>query len=92
MDVPRFDFDFSFLDLSRLAQQCIESAEVENLFYSSLCRTFDYTLTDGFGCCIGYSARNEFISFIVEFRDQTLKITNVWLSHESEIITRYYKR
>jgi hypothetical protein len=92
MEVPRFEFDFSFLDLSELADICISSQEVQDLFYSPLVRTFDYTRTDGFGYCIGYSAKNKFVSFIFEFNDQMLRITNVWLSDEPEIRTRYYKR
>lgn len=82
MDIPRFHFDYSFLNLDELRNQCITTDEIETVFYSNLNRIFDYNRTDGFGHCIGYSLKNKFISFIFELREDIIRITTVWLSYE----------
>ncbi len=57
MDISHFRFDYSFLDFDELRSQCITTDEIESVFYSTLNRIFDYTRTDGFGHCIGYTLK-----------------------------------
>ena len=93
MDVPRFRFDYSFLDLAALAAQCITTDEVEAVFYDVHSQYNDYTLTDGFGYNIGYSPKNKFISFTFELRsDGSIRFIQVYLSYELEIKNRYFTR
>lgn len=90
MDIPRFRFDYSFVDLDELGRQCITTDEIESVFYTTLNRIFDYTRFEGFGHCIGYSYKNKFISFIFELRDDDVRVTSIWLSYEQEILNRYF--
>jgi hypothetical protein len=93
MDLPRFTFDFSFLDTDLLKQQCITTDEVEAVFYDINTYYADWSQTDDIQYMIGYSPRNKFISFTFELRnsEETVKLIDIFLSNEFEIRTRFYR-
>ncbi|MBC8153191.1 MAG: hypothetical protein H7Z72_09795 [Bacteroidetes bacterium] len=93
MDVPRFRFDYSFLDLPALAEQGVTTDEIEDIFYKVETFYADWHATDQIGYMVGYSLRDKFLSFTFEFRDgqQTIRLTDVFLSNEFEISTRYFR-
>lgn len=92
MEVPRFNFDFTFLDLDALSSECISTDEIISLFYDTKTHYKDWGDTDGFSYMIGYSPKHKFISFTFELRDdnQTVRVTNVFLSQEAEIRSNFY--
>ncbi|GAB4025336.1 hypothetical protein [Spirosoma gilvum] len=93
MDIPRFHFDYSFLNLDELASQCITTEEIQQLFYDLKSRYDDFMSTDRFGYVIGYTSKNKFISFTFELvGDDTVRLTQVYLSYEQEIFNRYFFR
>jgi hypothetical protein len=93
MDLPRFDFDFSFLDVAELKSQCITTDEVIDVFYNSNSIYNDWHDTDGIGYVIGYSLKNKFLSFTFEFKNnkEIIKIVDVYLSYETEIKNNYFR-
>jgi uncharacterized DUF497 family protein len=92
MDLPRFDFDFSFLDVAELKSHCITTDEVVDVFYNSSSIYNDWHDTDGFGYVIGYSLKNKFISVTFELNDDTIRLISVYLSYEPEIRGQFYNR
>ena len=93
MDIPRFRFDYLFVDLDELSSQCITTDEVEKLFYDYRSQYDDFIQTDGFGYIIGYTIRNKFISFTFELKGgDTIRLTQIYLSYEREIVNRYFLR
>ena len=92
MDLPRFKFDFSFLDRERLAKECITTDEIETIFYDTSTYYADWSQTDAIHYMIGFSPRNKFISFTFELRnsEETVKLIDTFLSNEFEIRTRFY--
>lgn len=93
MEIPKFQFDFSFLDLDELRSQCITTDEIESVFYNLKTIYKDWHNSDGFGYMIGYSLKNKFLSFTFEFRNnqETVRLTDVYLSYESEIKNNYFR-
>lgn len=92
MDIPRFRFDYSFLDLPSLAEKCITPDEVEDVFYNIKTFYGDWHKTDQFGYMLGYSLKNKFLSFTLEFGDgqQIVRLIDVYLPHAQEIGNWYF--
>ncbi len=92
MDLPRFDFDFSFLDFDRLAEQCITADEIEDIFYDIRSLYADYHATDDFGYVIGFSPKNKFIAFTFRLLldQQVVRLTDLYLPVEDEIRYWYF--
>ncbi len=87
--LPEFTFDYSFLDLQELGDQCISVQEIENVFYNQS-QFYDYSDTEYFIYVIGYSFRNKFISFTFNESEGIIRILSVYLSYEQEIKNRYF--
>lgn len=89
---PRYDFDFSFLDLDSLHGECITADELEALFYDVKTIYEDWHATEGFGYMIGHTLKSKFVSLTFEFRDDrhTIRLVSAFLSQELEIRTNYY--
>jgi hypothetical protein len=90
MDLPKFNFDYSFLDPQDLRNQCITKEEVEDLFYNTQTIYHDWQKTDGIRYMIGYSLKNKFISFTFDTQDDVIRFTSIFLSYEPEIRHQYY--
>lgn len=92
MDIPRFTFDYTFLDLAELADQCITPDEIESIFYDPATFYADWHKTDSIGYMIGYSVKHKFLSFTFDLTGDgnTVRFVDVFLSNEFEIRTRYY--
>jgi hypothetical protein len=92
MEIPRFRFDYSFIDIEELRHQCITPDEVESVFYSPNSFYADWHRTDNLGYVIGYSMKSKFISFTFEIVDSgnVIKLIDIFLSNEIEIRTRYF--
>lgn len=89
---PQFDFDFSFLDLEELRNQCIVPDEVIDVFYKVSTFYDSWLRTDGFAYMLGYSFKNKFISFTFELTqdEEIVRVIDLYLSDELEIKNRYY--
>ncbi len=85
MELP--EFDFSFIDIKELKNQCITTDEIEYVFYSSSSQYQDF---GEFSYMIGYSLKNKFISFNFELKNDLIRITSTYLSYEQEIRNRYF--
>ena len=92
MELPKFTFDFSFLDLDQLQGQCISTGEIVDVFYNLKTVYYDWHDTEGLGYMIGYSLKNKFLSLTFKFRNdkETVRATDVYLSYESEIRNNYF--
>lgn len=92
MDIPRFSFDYTFLDVTELATQCIAPDEIESVFYDPATFYADWHKTDNIGYMIGYSLKNKFLSFTFELTGDgtVVRLNDVFLSNEFEVRTRYY--
>ena len=91
MDIPRFRFDYSFLDLAALAAQCITTDEVETVFYNV--RTFydHYNFQEEYEYMIGFSLKHKFIAFTFSLVDrEIIRFVQVYLPYEREIKNRYF--
>lgn len=92
MNLPIFEFDYSFLDLNSLGKQCISTDEMESIFYHPNTVYKDWHASNGIGYMIGYSLKNKFISLTFEFKNNqnTIRIIDVYLSYENEIKNNYF--
>ena len=92
MELPCFDFDFSFLSRERLAEQCITTDEIEDIFYDVRSFYADYHATEDIGYMIGFSRRNKFIAFTFRspLDEQLIRLTDLYLSIENEIRHWYF--
>lgn len=90
MGLPKFDFDFSFLDLDELRSRCINTEEIKSVFYGTSTFYDYFGEQDDFHYMIGYSLKNKFISFTFELRGDIVRLISVYLSYESEIKRRYF--
>jgi|GEM_PF-5112943 len=92
MEVPQFDFDFTFLDSEALRSECISTGEIIAIFYDTETFYQNWSASDGFSYMMGYTPENKFVSFTFEMRnnDQTVRITSAFLSRETEIRFNYY--
>ena len=87
-----FTFDFSSVDLSTLANDCISSVEVESIFYDGKAKYIDNLRHENLGFFIGYSPMKKFVSFYFQMQEDTIHPIEVYLSDETEIEFIYFQR
>lgn len=91
MDIPRFRFDYSFVDLDELRRQCITTDEIERVFYNDDTFYDDFERTEEFEYMLGYSLKSKFIAFTFTLTEQeTVRFVQIYLPHEREIRARFY--
>jgi hypothetical protein len=92
MDIPKFLFDYSFINLEALKSQCITPDEIETLFYDGQTHYDDWHSTDGYGYMIGYSFKNKFVSFTFSFTDEgkSIRLLDIYHAYRDEIKNRYF--
>lgn len=90
MDIPRFNFDYSFLNLDALRNQCITTDEIEGVFYNAQTFYDDFDRVEEFEYMIGFSLKSKFLAFTFTLiGEETVRFIQVYLPYEREIRFRY---
>lgn len=93
MDIPRFHFDYSFVDLDELRDQCITTNEIEGVFYNVGTFYDDFGRVEEFEYMLGFSLKSKFIAFTFTLTQQeTVRFVQIYLPDEREIRSRFYNR
>ncbi len=93
MEIPRFRFDFSFLDIESLSAHCISPDKIESTFYDVQSVYDNFEEEEDVEYMIGFSLKNKFLAFTFTLTDgETIRFIQVYLPHEPEIRYRYYSR